>query len=70
LRSKDDAVLIATPEYNALKTIGASVLGAELRVPAAHSAFGEGGRPRDPERAAALRAIVRELLDQTERRAA
>ena len=45
-----------------LKVIGACVLESELRVPAAHTAFTEDGRLRDPAHAVALRAIVRELV--------
>jgi chromate reductase len=53
-----------------LKVIGAAVLEAELRVPVAHTAFTADGRLRDPERAAALRSIVHELVAHTARSAA
>ena len=45
-----------------LTVIGACVLDAELRIPAAHTAFAEAGGLRDPAHAAALREVVRELV--------
>ena len=117
--ARSDAVLIATPEYNAsvpgalknaldwasrpfaanvlrgkpVAVIGAStglfgavwaqaevrkILGAigaqvdrrEVPVAQAHEAFGPDGRLRDPERAALLRAVVRDLVRPEEQRAA
>jgi chromate reductase len=53
-----------------LKTIGASVLDAELPVPTAHAAFGDDGRLRDAGLTATLRSIVDQLLEQTTRQAA
>jgi chromate reductase len=117
--ARSDAVLIATPEYNAsvpgalknaldwvsrpfaanvlrgkpvavigastglfgavwaqeevrkiLGVIGAHVDGREVPVARAHEAFGPDGRLRDPERAALLRAIVRDLVRPEAQRAA
>lgn len=48
-----------------LRTIGASVLETELPVPAAHEAFTDDGRLREPQLAAALCNIVGDLLRQT-----
>ena len=48
-----------------LKTIGAAVLDSELPVPAAQTAFTTDGRLRDPAVAAALRALVHNLVDRT-----
>jgi chromate reductase, NAD(P)H dehydrogenase (quinone) len=48
-----------------LKTIGASVLETELPVSAAHEAFTNDGRLREPQLAAALCNIVSELVQQT-----
>ena len=48
-----------------LNTIGAAVLDSELPVPAAHTAFTTDGRLRDPAVAAALRALVHDLVDRT-----
>jgi chromate reductase len=48
-----------------LSTIGAAVLDSELPVPAAQTAFTTDGRPRDPAVAAALRALVHDLVDRT-----
>ena len=53
-----------------LRTMGASVLEAELSVSSAHSAFTAGGRLREPELARALRRIVHELVEETVERAA
>ena len=53
-----------------LGTIGASVLDAQLVVPAAHAAFTPDGRLRDPALAMALRHLVRSLLEAPARRAA
>jgi hypothetical protein len=53
-----------------LSTIGATVLEPGLSVSAAHTAFRADGGLRDPELAAALRALVDELLARTERHAA
>ncbi len=47
-----------------LTTLGATVLDAELAVFAAHAAFTDDGRLRDPGLAAALRRIVEELRHQ------
>jgi chromate reductase len=53
-----------------LAAIGASVLDAEVAVSSAHAAFDLDGRLRDPALAAALQALVGELLERTLRRAA
>lgn len=53
-----------------LRTIGAQVLEAELPVAAAHEAFAIDGRLRHPALAAALAAIVVDLLEQRSRQAA
>ena len=53
-----------------LRVIGACVLETELRIAAAHSAFAEDGTLRNPEQAAALSAIVQEVLAQPLRCAA
>jgi chromate reductase, NAD(P)H dehydrogenase (quinone) len=53
-----------------LKTIGASVLDAELPVPTAYAAFCSVGRLCDAERAATLRSIVHQLIDRTAGQAA
>jgi chromate reductase, NAD(P)H dehydrogenase (quinone) len=53
-----------------LKTIGALVDDRDLPVAQAHEAFGADGRLRDPELAAALRAIVGDLTSQAAQRAA
>lgn len=48
-----------------LKTIGASILEAELSVPVAHEAFTSDGRLREPQMAVALCNIVGDLLQPT-----
>jgi chromate reductase len=48
-----------------LSTVGAAVLDSELPVPAAQTAFTTDGRLRDPAVAAALRALVHDLIDRT-----
>jgi chromate reductase len=48
-----------------LSTVGAAVLDSELPVPAAQTAFTTDGRLRDPAVAAALRALVHDLVDRT-----
>ncbi len=48
-----------------LKTIGASVLDAELPVPDAHEAFTDDGRLREPRLAAGLCRIVSQLAQPT-----
>ena len=53
-----------------LGAIGAQVDGREVPVARAHEAFGPDGRLRDPERAALLRAIVRDLVRPEAQRAA
>jgi len=53
-----------------LKAIGASILEAELPVPAAHDAFTPDGRLREPRLAVALSGIVGELVARTLRHAA
>ena len=53
-----------------LNTIGAAVLDSELPVPAAQTTLTTDGRLRDPAVAAALRALVRDLVDRTLARAA
>ena len=53
-----------------LKTIGASVLEAELPLATAHEAFAPDGRLRRPEVTAQLCGILRQLLDRTMRDAA
>lgn len=53
-----------------LRTLGATVLDAELAVPAAHAAFTDDGRLRDAGLAAALQTIVDELRHQPATRAA
>ena len=53
-----------------LATIGAAVLDSGLSVSAVHTAFGADGRLRDLEPAAALRAVVDDLVARTQRRAA
>jgi len=53
-----------------LTAIGARVDPRELPVGAAHEAFTEDGRLRDPRLAATLRTIVRDLTCETQRRAA
>jgi chromate reductase len=53
-----------------LRAIGADVLEAALPIPAAQTAFTHGGRLREPGLASALHEIVRQLLRQTDARAA
>lgn len=53
-----------------LTTLGATVVEAELLVPAAHTAFTDDGRLRDPGLAAALQTIVDELAASQAARAA
>jgi chromate reductase len=53
-----------------LRTMGASVMEAELSVPAAHSAFTADGRLREPESTLALRRIVHALVEEAVERAA
>src|SRR5262245_29115672 len=53
-----------------LATIGARVDPRELAVGAAHEAFADDGRLRDPQLAATLRAIVLDLTCETGRRRA
>lgn len=53
-----------------LRVLGAAVLDAEVRLPVAHAAFDDDGRLLDPAHAAALRAIVRDLLGGEARSAA
>ena len=53
-----------------LKVLGASVLDAEVRVPMAHQAFDDDGRLLDPSHAAALRAVLGELVRGEARSAA
>jgi chromate reductase len=53
-----------------LTTLGATVLEAELAVPAAHAAFTDDGRLRDPALATALQTIVDELAASQATRAA
>ena len=48
-----------------LSTVGAAVLDSELPVPAAQTAFTTDGRLRDPAVAAALRALVQDLVERT-----
>ena len=48
-----------------LATIGAAVLDSGLSVSAAHTAFDADGGLRDPEPAAALRAVVDDLVART-----
>ena len=53
-----------------LTTIGASVIDTGLSVHATDTAFTADGRLREPAMAAALRVLVRDLLERTVRRAA
>jgi chromate reductase len=53
-----------------LEAIGAAVLDAGVGVPAAHTAFAEDGRLRDPALAAALRRVVDDVLGRAVSRAA
>ena len=53
-----------------LSTMGASVLDAELSIPAAHAAFTAEGRLREPALELVLRRIVHELLEPSMERAA
>lgn len=51
-----------------LGTIGASVLDAELPLPAAHEQFGPDGRLRDREVEGQLAAVLRELVEAARQR--
>ena len=53
-----------------LTTLGAAVLDAEVAVPAAHAAFTDDGRLRDPRLATALQTTVDELAASQASRAA
>jgi hypothetical protein len=53
-----------------LKTIGSSVLDAEVPVPTADAAFCSDGGLWDAELAERLRSIVHQLFEQTTRQAA
>jgi chromate reductase, NAD(P)H dehydrogenase (quinone) len=53
-----------------LTTLGAAVLDAEVAVPAAHAAFTDDGRLRDPRLATALQTTVDELAANQASRAA